>query len=180
MNQSIWEIAANTPWWVYPFFFYLMHVGYRASKPRIVPIRQIFILPFIFVPLSLSVFFIHSLATFQNIAIWFGACLVGTIAGWLQFNALKIKAIKNEAKLYVPGTWSLMVIILIIFAVKYYFGFEFSTNPDALLQSQYISAFLFLYGFFAGLFIGRLAYSMRCIKIGPYALDSGLVETQLS
>ncbi|RDI45161.1 DUF6622 family protein [Aquicella lusitana] len=167
MNNSIWEIIAGTPWWVYVLFVLLVRFGILASKPRIIPFRQLLLLPAVFIPLSFaSLYQMHlSLSLF---GLWAGALLLGAAGGWLQFRFINIKAIKNQSKLYVPGTWSILIIILIVFAVKYYYSYESAVNPGQIINPHINVWFALLYGLFTGLFIGRVAYALRCLKTGPF------------
>lgn len=168
MTNSVWEIAANTPWWVYLLFIYLVRMGFLARKPRTVPVRMLFILPSILIVFSIfSLYHIVQLNA-ANLLIWLGAIFLGIGIGWLQYYSLRIKAVRNEEKLYVPGTWGLLIIVLVIFAIKFYFGYELTIDPSLFLQAKYSFWLLSVYGFFTGLFLGRLIYALRCIKSGPY------------
>lgn len=171
MPNSFWEMVANTPWWVYLIFTYLIYISFLATKPRVISFRQLLILPSIFITLS-----IISLSTIlqidaYNIFLWSSALFLGIPLGWLQFFLQKIKAIKNESKLYIPGTWSLFFFCLFIFAAKYYYSFELAIDPKSIASSPYAPYILLLYGLFTGLFIGKLFYSLQCYKSGPYLVD---------
>lgn len=168
MSHSIWQVIANTPWWVFFLFVYLIRVSYVATKPRIIPLKSMLILPSIFV--TLSIFGLANIIKLDsyNILLWLAALLVGSSLGWLQFYALKIKAIKEGNKIYIPGTWSVFFIVLTIFSIKYYFNVELALDPASIAASKYGPIFILMYGLFTGLFFGRLAYSIRCVKSGPY------------
>jgi hypothetical protein len=177
-ENSIWQIVAGTPWWVYVLFIYLMRLGFYATKSHIIPVKKIFIMPMIFLVLSIVSMFGMALNAF-NLSIWVASILVGAVLGWLQYKALRIKAVKNKASLYVPGTWSLLIIITLIFSIKYYFGYTISIDPNVLMQPQYTAWILGLYGLFSGLFIGRLTYALRCIKVGPFVMEEALAKSPL-
>jgi hypothetical protein len=173
MNNSIWEIIANTPWWVFVLLVYLIRVGLGATRSRIVPVRRLLILPTIFIALSFVSMYNNMQLTFDHVLIWSAAFMIGSCLGWLQFKALKIKAVKNRASLYVPGTWSLLVIIIILFCVKYYYGYQNAIDPTKLQSNIWL---FFAYGLFTGLFAGRVGYAVRCIKAGPYASDETIAQ----
>ncbi len=173
MTNSIWEIIADTPWWVYVVFFALMQAGFTATKPRIISIKQLYLLPILFLLFSFI-----ALARIQldltNFFLWLGAIMFGTGLGWLQFRALKIKAIKNEAKLYIPGTWSVMVIILIAFTLKYYYGYQLAIDTRLILSPKFAGWLSLAYGLFTGLFVGRITYAHRCLKTGPFMAENAV------
>ena len=170
MNDSIWQAIANIPWWIYATFIYLIRLGLLASKPRVVPIQNLFILPSFFVLLSLVCIYTSKELSFFTLSIWLSTLLLGALLGWFQFRMFKIKAIKEEAKLYLPGTWSLLILILISIALKFYFINSANTFDAHVLTQPKFAGWLFsLYGFFTGLFLGRFFYSWRCLKVGPFA-----------
>lgn len=168
MTYTIWQVIANTPWWVFLVFILIVRVGLLATKARTIPVKNLFIIPAIFFVMTLVNMYFFVSFTLLNLSIWLSTLLLGLFAGWLQFRSLNIKALKNEAKLVVPGTWSLLVILLTIFVIKYYAGYQFVIDPEVLKQPKYVYGLLTLYGLFTGLFIGRLLYSLRCLKYGPY------------
>lgn len=59
---AIWQAAIHTPWWVYVLLGYLIAVGIKASKERVIPFWKIFVLPTIFLSIS-----IQNLTTIENI-----------------------------------------------------------------------------------------------------------------
>lgn len=168
MTTSIWETVANTPWWVFVLFTYLVIVGYLASRPRIVPIKKLVILPTLFI--ALSCFNIYKVFTLTNehIVIWLGMLVIGFGLGWLQFKKLNIKAIKEQAAIMIPGTWTLLLIIVLIFSLRYYYGYQLALNPNIFNDPKTANILLSAYGLTAGLFSGRLAFAWRCLKVGPY------------
>lgn len=168
MPTTIWEIIAGTPWWVFGLFIYLSYAGFLATKPQIVPLKTLFIIPVIFVFMSIISMFTVLHITLNNLGLWCAAGLTGCALGWLQFRAMKVKAIRNEAKLYMPGSWLLLVIVLILFACRYYINYEVALDPAFLSQSKYTSYIYIIFGLFTGLFAGRLLFARRVLKAGPY------------
>lgn len=172
MNNSIWEVIAETPWWFYLLFIYLLNIARLLSRTRIMPIKNLIIFPAIFFALSLIGIFFMIKLNVQNILIYFEMLLLGSFLGWLHFRLQKIKALKNEAKLVIPGSWTLAVIVIILFATRFYFRYELlQINPDILRQPEYASYFMLFYGLITGLFLGRLAFAIHCYKRGPYFSD---------
>ena len=167
MTDSIWEAIANTPWWVFVLFIFLVRIGLLARKPHIISMKQLLILPIMFFALSLVAIFNLKFQTI-NLLLWAGAILFGIVLGWLHFRLLKISAIKEKAMLYVPGSWNVLIIILTLFALKYYYNYEIALNSQMLNNPKIIMVLMLSYGLFTGLFIGRITYAFRCLRTGPY------------
>lgn len=168
MSNTFWQTLASTPWWVYALFIYFMQISWIATKPRIIPIRSLLILPSIFITLSIiSLAYLLQMDA-STLFLWSSAMTIGIPLGWMQFYLQKIKAIKNEAKLYIPGTWSLFFIFALLFFVKYYYRYEFAIDPLTIATSPYAPYIVLFYGVCTGLFIGKLIYSINCYQSGPY------------
>lgn len=58
----IWQTIIHTPWWLYLLLVYLIIVGVKASKSRIIPFWKIFVLPIIFLSIS-----IQNVMTIENV-----------------------------------------------------------------------------------------------------------------
>jgi hypothetical protein len=160
----IWQTVIHTPWWVYLLLVYLIIVGLKASKSRIIPFWKIFVLPTIFLSIS-----IQNLTTIENIeylsiSSWIVAMLVGSLFGWWQVKRLDIKIDKKSSLIQIPGSWDTLLVILIIFVAKYYFGYEKATNPVLVAQLNFKVSMLVLSGMCTGLFLGRLLGYMSHYK----------------
>lgn len=154
--ETIWQTAVHTPWWVYLLLLYLISIGIRASKTNIVLLKKLFIIPIIITFMSVHTLIASFAISAFTITTWSGAILIGTILGWLQIYRLTLKVDKQHALIQVPGTWSTMIIIIIIFATKYYFGYELSVDPNLVDQTGFEFSMLTVSGVCSGLFIGRL------------------------
>jgi membrane protein CcdC involved in cytochrome C biogenesis len=154
--ESTWQIAIHTPWWVYALFAYLIFVGFKASRTRTVSIKKIFIIPIIFAAMS-----VHTLMTsFQldamTIMVWSAAIFIGMVLGWIQVYQYHLEIDKKNHRIQVPGTWTTLLLILIIFAAKYYFGYELAIDPTLIEQTSFEYSMLGVSGVCTGLFVGRL------------------------
>ncbi len=163
--QDVILILKNTPWWVYVLFIYLVIMGLKATRTRTVALWKLFILPVLFSWMS-----IHSLiSSFPidafSVSTWGGAILIGTFFGWLQMHRSKIDINKQKHQITLPGTWWTLILILLIFATKYYFGYQLGVDPTLKYQSHFEFSMLAVSGIITGLFIGRaLALLIRYCK----------------
>lgn len=168
MNESIWQMIAETPWWKYVFAAYLVSIAYQAAKPHIITLRSLQYGVVSLVALSLICItkFIHINA--DTLSHWLVMFLLGGGLGWLQFSRYRLQAIAGEKKLLIPGSRFLFFIIPAAVFLKYYFdvplSFDVSTLPSANLTILLMS----LFGFSTGLFLGRLSYAAHVVKSGPF------------
>ncbi len=154
--EEIWQTVIHTPWWVYVLLVYLIIVGLKASKVRIIPFWKIFVLPTIFLFISIQNLMTIEDLEYLGISSWIVAMLVGSLFGWWQVKRLDIKIDKKGSLIQIPGSWDTLLIILIIFIAKYYFGYEKATNPVLVAQLNFKVSMLVLSGACTGLFLGRL------------------------
>lgn len=161
MNTVLDKIT-QTPWWVYLIFIVLIARGIKALNGRVVPFRKLFILPTIFLILSVHTLISAFNINMLNIAFWVGGLLIGASLGTMLTFSLKLNVDKKHLLIFVPGTWTTLTFILILFASKYYFGYEMSVDPNLILQPDFKYSMLAVSGVAGGLFIGRLlVYSYR-------------------
>ena len=97
-----------------------------------------------------------------SILSWFTGITLGSILGYLHYSLLKVRFNKDDNSFIIPGTITTLVLILLIFASKYYFSYQIAIDPKLLEQKDFEFAMLSLSGFVSGCFIGRLIY---CLKI---------------
>jgi hypothetical protein len=168
MTVSFWENVANTPWWAYVVIFCLLILGWAATKPHEVPIKKLLIPPAFFIPISLVSLYLTLPFTVLSLGLWLVAAACGTLVGWLHFRILKVKAIKGQSSLHMPGTKSLYLLLLLIGVARYYYEFNLNDYLMLLTQVKYSKPIIASYGFLGGLLIGKVIYARRCIKTGPY------------
>jgi hypothetical protein len=153
MNTII-EFMTQTPWWVYVIFIYLIILGTKALQPRVISLKRMFILPLFF-----TVWSIYSLYSLFNspldIVYWFFSIILGTAIGWIITAAMEIKADKKKYLILLPGTYSTLILVVLIFGVKYFFGFIYSSDPLARKNVYIYTADLITSGFITGMFVGK-------------------------
>ena len=165
---AFWQIIATTPWWAYLLLMYIVNIGFAARRPRYLHYNQLIIAPSVLTTLFLLTFY-HLLPwQLVYLAVWGAMIPLGAVLGWLQYKHLKIKAIRHTAKLYIPGTWSVLIIMVLLFSLKYYLGLKISFDATTLQQPKYIWSLVTAYGLFTGLFLGRAFYAQRCLQMGPF------------
>lgn len=168
MTNLTWERIADISWVTCAIFIYFIIVAIKATKPSFVFIRQLFFATGLFIVLSIVWLYFYAHLTLFNCTIWLGSIFLGTLLGWVHFWATKVKAVKDQKQIRLPGSWFLMFAIFAIVFSTFYYNFDFFSFSLKLTSKTYAFPLLIIYGICAGLFIGRLIYSIKCIKKGPY------------
>lgn len=163
--SSIWHLLSDTPWWVYVIFIILINVGVKSIKNQVIPLGKLFIMPAVFTAFSLHTLISSVAFNYVNIAVWLGSLLLMAVVGWLQIARYPIKVDRENYLLKLPGTWSTLLIVLLIFAIKYYFGYQLASKPELLGEPAFEMSLLAVTGFCTGYFLGKLScYIFRFIK----------------
>ncbi len=143
----------GTPWWVYVLFFYVLRIGLIARKSRVLSIKKMFILPGIIFVLSVY----NMIAYFESAAdiVYYllflvGGCIVGN---WMT-KSRPIRADRKKILVKVPGTNSVFILVLIFFAIKYFFGYYYATHEEVSQGGVFLR--LATFGAITGIFIGRV------------------------
>ncbi|CAO5676810.1 MAG: hypothetical protein HEEMFOPI_01032 [Holosporales bacterium] len=149
----------NTPWWVFGIFAYLIFIGVKSTKDRIVNIFALFIAPLIFMiqkyrylsPYDTVVFFTYLISL---------VCFI--ISGFKIANKTDIEWVdQKHIKLY--GSYYFLNIVIIFFFCKYYFGYQQAVNTkfyyDSLVLFDTITT-----AAFSGFLLGR---SINFLKRRP-------------
>lgn len=116
--------------------------------------------PFSLSFLPFGLYILYSLFTDLKISsfsmgIWIIAILTGILMGWIFVKRLNVKIDKKRWLIEMPGTWSTLLLILIIFANKYYFGHRLAINSFFSEDVVFQFWMLGISGLCAGLFMGK-------------------------
>ena len=135
--HSIFEAAINTPWWVYILFIYLLFIGIKASKPAVVHIAKLAAIPLVFTYLSLETLILSFNINVLSVGTWLISVLAGIGLGVWLVKSLQIQVDRAKKLIGIPGTWSTLIIVLIIFASKYYFGYQAGIDPQLASSNSF-------------------------------------------
>lgn len=155
-------ILKGTPWYVFLIFALLIKKGIEALKTRVVSLKKLFILPFVLLIWSLYSLFTNRICGFSQIAIWILALATGSIISWNIFKSLTIKADKIKALIALEGSSSTLIMSLLIFITKYFFGFYYATH-----QNNYSAIVVFLDLFSSGI-INGMFIAKACAILNKY------------
>ncbi len=157
------QALKGTSSWVFIVFGYVLFVGIQALKTRTVPVLRLFILPAIF--LLWGVYSVlNKFSSPITILIWLITLLLGSMLSWLYYRKLKIKVDRQQQTVTLPGSSVTLILILLIFSAKYFFGYLYATDPLAHENLLIQMASLATSGIITGIFVGRTgAYYQKYI-----------------
>ena len=148
-------LFANTPWWVYLLFLYCLLIGYLGHRTRIILVHRVFIVPVLIAIWAMHGIFVRHALNLPYFTTWFASLVLGCLAGAEMNRHIRVIADKRHMLIQVPGTWKVLILVLIIFALRYYFGYYHVFDPATLYDPFLIYSDLILMGFFIGLIMGR-------------------------
>lgn len=163
--ETILLAAFEAPWWVYALLVYLVIIGIKALKTHIVSLQKLFILPLIFSVLSISSLVTDLKLSDLIIGVWILTSLMGTLTGWTFVKRLEIQVDKKQRLIEMQGTWCPLVIMLIIFASKYYFGYQLAVKPFLSEDVTFQLGMVSISGLCVGLLLGRLLCFLKRFRI---------------
>jgi hypothetical protein len=165
--QTFLEALKGTPWWAFALFAYLLVVGIRSSKTSAISLKRLSILPILFIFGSLYGLIALNGLCLIKIGMWMLAVLLGVGLGWFLTFRIAVKVDRTAGLIHVPGSWLTLILILLIFATKYFagyavlhhytyfYGYLFQTSPAAQ-ESFYLTAIdPVVGGCIGGIFAGR-------------------------
>lgn len=159
MLQIVYNNLTHTPIWVYAIFAYVLYVGIKATKDRVVSFNATFwIFPAIFI--GFMVADLRDAPTNADLIYWLALAMVAwTIGLVIAFWSMRYYGITvidlDKVEVCVPGSWLNLCLMLTFFAVKYfgYYTYRLHGIPTNLLL-----LLIALAAFCAGFFWGRLTY----------------------
>jgi len=147
--ESILNIIKGTPYWAWVVLGYLIFVGVKASKQAQVYLPKLFLIPFILMAIKYKMF----MSAKCYIWIYVVALLFGASIGYMFAMKEKIKVIKKNKSVAVPGSYQKLVLLIIFFVFQYIFGYLHATN--SVVATKYFGLELFIIGLFPGFFLGK-------------------------
>lgn len=126
-----WAIVSGAPWWVYILFVYLLSVGLKATKPRTVPIARVVLIPVLFLAWSFYGLYQKLLLEYLSlIPLWIVFLAVGTYFGVKEVQSWRISKGPRKGEVTIPGNYSTLVLILLIFVLKFFWGYFYATRTE--------------------------------------------------
>lgn len=161
------RILGGTPWWVWVLFAFLLSRGIRAMRPATGPLWRFAIIPAVFLVWGIATLLDAFGATGTVAAAYLVALAAGAAAGWAWMAPAWLRADRRHGLVAVPGGPTTLVLILVIFVLKYTFGVWQGMDPAVVGQTWFLLADCALSGLVAGLFLGRFARLWQMYRQAP-------------
>ena len=95
---------------------------------------------------------------------WVICFLVGIGLGQLIVYKSNVKIDKKTNLLTIPGTWSTLILIIIIFVDKYWINFEMAVNKEILENKLFDEFLVGSSALFPGIFLGKFLFYLQALK----------------
>lgn len=161
-TPNLIEIVTHTPSWVWLILALLIWRGARSTRARVTDMRGLLLMPIIIT--ALSVYNLvsggFSLAAVLGLAIG----LVGGIWAGRQLEDRHPASLVGRGQLMLPGEWTTMITILVVFSLRYASGALAVTAPT-LLRNPGVHMFsVAVTVFFATTLVTRMALRLAILR----------------
>jgi hypothetical protein len=159
--QSLVQVAAHTPYWVWGLLAALVALGVSQMRDRSAGLRRVLVVPaargVFSVAGVVSAFGTSGQTSAQAVGTWLlAAAVITVLALWLQPTAPHgTRYLADERSFVIPGSAMPLALILGIFLTKYFVGVELALQPALARDSGFALQIAALYGVFSGLFAVR-------------------------
>ena len=147
------NILDQTPWWVYALFVSLVIIGLKASHPRTISLKKLLILPGIFTVLNIIWLTERLQGRYALLFFWAIGLVIGSLIGWRIVLHWKTEANHRLHHLRIPGSWSTLFLIILVFVIRYFFLYNYETKFRESYNFHLADSFVS--GIITGIFIGR-------------------------
>jgi len=160
-----------TPVWVWVLLAILVWRGLAASRPTTGPLWRFAIVPVAIGLWGLSGLVLRYPVSAASVGIWLGGLALGGLLAWRAAAGVALQVDRARGHVTVPGTWSVLILVLAIFAVKYWFGYRLGTNPALAADPSFYLADIGFSGLATGGLAGRFAHYAEIYRAAPPALS---------
>ncbi len=151
------QSSMHTPLWVYIALLYLVYMGSQLVKTRVISLGRLCVIPTLLLCLSIHTLSIALNFNFLTVGVWFAISLLGLGFGLLQIIFSELEVDRKHYLIRAPGTKSVIFIVVVVFCTKYFFGYELSSDPQRLQDTNFEIVVLSVSGFCSGFSLGRLS-----------------------
>ncbi|MGI4985808.1 MAG: DUF6622 family protein [Janthinobacterium lividum] len=152
-------ILQHTPSWVWVLLAFLVFRGVKSMRGGTTKIHRLAIVPVIF-----TLWGLYGLAAQPATSwlAWLSGILLGLAIGFVLARRSTITADRTHGTITLPGSPVPLVLMLLVFIVKFWLGFELAMHA-ASPGSPYLMVAASVSGAVAGIFAGRfLVYVQAC------------------
>ena len=162
-------ILSHTPLWVWALLTGLVALGLWQTRPRQVRPQRLLILPAVL--LAMGLWSMAPVFSAQPVValVWLASLLLALRWARKLQPPAAARWMPAQGVLTLPGSWVPMVIILVIFSLRYANGVSLALHPEwrSMLQIQLPMALAF--GSLSGFFLGRSLGLFKLTQAAPAA-----------
>lgn len=162
------QIIQHTPIGVWLLLAALVALGLNQARARTIGSRRAAILPAAFVVLSLAGVFAAFGASRLGVAAWACGIVASLTIGPRLLPSIRASWQAAGDTMQVSGSWLPLMLILVLFAIKYAAGVSLAMHPDLVHQEEFVVGCSLAYGVFSGVFAarGRQLWQVRAAARG--------------
>jgi hypothetical protein len=90
-----------------------------------------------------------------NIGLWVVGCVMGIFLGYQHVKNRSIKADHNQQLIELPGDWSMLCLIIVIFGFEFFVHYSIAAQWAMASTQLFKSLCLIILGVIAGMSVGR-------------------------
>ena len=156
--QIFMNCLQGTPWWIYLILATLLYMGYKSLSPQRIHRAWMFLLP-----IGFSAWILSNgsgrIYGIREVLLFFLLLALGTAIGW-KLGKLRIKHIEGNI-VSLPGSPLTLILVLAMFASRYYFGYQYAVYPAMKSDSIMLGWDYAIAGLIIGIFLGPALYCLR-------------------
>ena len=151
----ILQILIHTPLWVWALFAALLLLGLWQRRSRHVRRGQLLALPLALLALGLWSMAPGFVTQPAAAVLWLGAIASATAFGLRLPRPAAARWLAEEARLFLPGSWVPLLLIVAIFSLRYAAGVGQVLHPEWRVLATVQWPLALVFGGLSGLFLGR-------------------------
>ena len=164
---AIVDIVRQTPLWVGGLLAGLLYLGFSASRDRDVHLGRLLLMPLAMGGLALwgvESAFIGTGRLPELLALW-ATGYAALLAVGLRLPVPAGARYKvAQRRFHLPGSWLPLLLILIVFTLKYAIGVQLAMEPPIAANPAFAYPVAALYGVLSGIFAARTLRVLRLLR----------------
>lgn len=161
--MTMTAILQHTPSWVWVLLAFLVFRGVQSMRGGTTKIYRLAIVPVIFTLWGLYGLITQPTMNWLACSAWLAGVLLGLASGFAMARRSAMTADRIHGTITLPGSPVPLMLMLLIFIVKFWLGFALATHatpPD----SPYPILAALVSGLVAGIFVGRFSAYVQAIR----------------
>lgn len=151
----ILQILTRTPLWVWGLLAALLMLGLWQRRERRVSRAQLLALPLALLALGLWSMAPGFVAQPAAAVLWLGAVAAASALGLRLPRPAAARWLADEARLFLPGSWLPLLLMVAIFSLRYAAGVGHGLHPEWRNMATVQLPLALVFGALSGLFLGR-------------------------